>query len=392
MVIRCVISEVSKSGVKTTKIECLIWDDKVTSCLFWNGLMLATLPAPLWASSISSHFNSMIEPFSDSLNLQRERTPMEQPSGALLGLHQRRLTSRSHAMHEVSEVGRTYHVTDANLSFPVSYTARTQFSPRPDLKRYGLDIPVFIGVSSDARFQQLETWLYARGAGGQKFFTVNCTVQSDVIRGVIECHQAVADSALHYFGGRPGMYIDLEDNAHPTLRIDWQTAYDAALALHGHPEWRFVHLSRFPFPFGLFDPHCPLTGSLYFKPWTFNELAQAMLCTTEFATWISRELSFDEPYDDMLMPWQRYVVYPSLFQRWTEEMLATHATSIFGNGSPLQVLRNIAFQPTIYLMIEVLNVSGFWLLLSSIIACIPCFLESHHRFCYRCRKTSRHRT
>lgn len=270
-----------------------------------------------------------------------------------------------------------------------NYTALSTFSPTLRLYTYGLSIPIFVGISSSERLEVVNKWIHTHAGGGQQFFGVNCTVEENVIQGVINCHRAVARAALDYFGGRPGLYIDLEDNCHPTLRIDWQLAYDAAHELNGHREWKFIHLSRFPAPFGVLNPHLPLTGSLYYKTWTVNELAQAMLCTTEFATWITQSFNFTEPYDDMLMPWQKYVVYPSLFQRWTETELATRATKLFAAGSPFAVLRNISFQPSIYLLIEALNVFGIWLVLATIIACILARQE-RHACCQEARVLSCH--
>jgi len=314
----------------------------------------------------------MIEPSADALEAYRDRLPGEHaPSVQMLDVALRERLRGAVAGGDVRGRRHAARRPEIALEQTTSYEQQTPFRPSASLNTYDLDIPIIVGVSSADRRQILDSWIHSPEAGGQRFLTVNCSVQHDVIVGVVDCHRAVARAALEYFGGQPGMYIDLEDNCHPTLRLDWQNAYDAARALDSHREWKFVHLSRFPFPFGLADPHCPLTGSLYYKPWTFNELAQAMLCTTEFASWI-QTLTFTEPYDDMLMPWQHYVVYPSLFQRHTEHALATHATTLFASGSPLTLLRDITFQPSVYLLIEVANVFGFWLLLTLILACIPC--------------------
>jgi len=132
---------------------------------------------------------------------------------------------------------------------------------------------------------------------------------------------------------------------------------------------KFVHLSRFPTPFGVVDPHFPVTGSLFWKSWTYNELAQAMLCHTEFASMItSPDFVWTEPYDDQLMEWQRYAVYPSLFQRWTESHTASSATFITAMG----LMRDVTFQPSIYMLIEVANVFGIWLVLALAIAICSC--------------------
>eukprot|EP00966_Prymnesium_polylepis_P091215 2111194-Prymnesium_polylepis.1 len=103
-----------------------------------------------------------------------------------------------------------------------------------------------------------------------------------------------------------------------------------------------------------------------------------MLCSTDFATWVTQELEFDEPYDDMLMPWQRYVVYPTLFQRYTEQETSTHATPMFAN-TPLGVLRNLTFPPACYCLIEIVNVFGFWMCLGLIVALMPCCAQRQHR-------------
>ena len=59
---------------------------------------------------------------------------------------------------------------------------------------------------------------------------------------------AVAYAALDYYGGQPGVYIDLEDNCHPTLRVDWQNAFDAARALDRNRGWHFCLLYTSPSP------------------------------------------------------------------------------------------------------------------------------------------------
>jgi len=237
------------------------------------------------------------------------------------------------------------------------------------LETYGNHIPIFIGTSSSDRWEDAKAWMATAG-GNMSYHKVTCKLGQDRIRGVIDCHVAVAKAALAYFSGRPGVYIDLEDNCHPTLRCDWQVAYDAAELLRRHPQWKFVHLSRFPTPFGVVNPHFPVTGSLFWKSWTYNELAQAMLCHTEFASMISNpEFGWTEPYDDQLMQWQRYAVYPSLFQRWTESHTASHATFITAMG----LMRDIAFQPWIYAFCEVVNVFGLWLVITLMLAGCGCW-------------------
>jgi hypothetical protein len=169
---------------------------------------------------------------------------------------------------------------------------------------------------------------------------------------VIDCHTLVARAALAYWADEPAVYIDLEDNCFPTQRADYDLVAPAARKLLARPEWMFIHLSRFPAPVGIFDPHTssetPLYewgGNVYQKLFGTCELAQAMLCHTRHAARIVDDnFRFELNYDDQFASEMTHVVYPAIFQRRTASETATVATAIFSTLFGI-ALRDFAFTP-----------------------------------------------
>jgi len=236
----------------------------------------------------------------------------------------------------------------------------------------GSGLPIFVGTLPEAptRWAQVMEWLppLVRQVGG-KLYRVNCTRETDGAKGCADCHVLVARAALKHFNGQPGVYLDLEDNVKPSLRFDAALVAQAATRLAAQPEWRFISASRFPIPYGLIDPHtCADTplyeygGNVYRKLFGANELTQAVVMHTAFATRIADAhsgLFVGEPYDESLKRFMLYVIYPSPFQRHT----ASETKTMVGDfNTPIGVwLRDVFFTPWLYTFIDFLDVRGGWL-------------------------------
>jgi hypothetical protein len=245
-------------------------------------------------------------------------------------------------------------------------------------------LPVFVGHLAEnvARWDQMMEWLpdFIQSVGGV-LYRVNCTRAADAIQGVIDCHALCARAALAHYGGRDGTYIDLEDNCLPSQRADFGLLPQVRATLMANREWQFVHLSRFPAPIGLVDPHtCVDTPmwqygqNVYRKLIGTCELAQAMLCHTDHARRISDpNYVFVAAYDDNFAAEMTHVVYPSIFQRRTESETSTAATPFFAGGIGT-VLRNVCFTPWVYTTFDFVNAHAAWfsclLLPIVVIACL----------------------
>jgi len=235
-------------------------------------------------------------------------------------------------------------------------------------------VPMFVGhfAEQSSRWDDMMTFLpkVAQVTGGG-VYRINCTEDEDKPSdGVTECHKAVATAALDYWGDVPGTYIDFEDNCEPTLRADYSLITSSSNRLLAMPQWQFVHLSRFPAPSGLVDPHsCAETpfgewgGNIYRKLYGTLELAQAMLCHTDFAALItSADYTFSQPYDNQLSDSMLHVVYPSIFQRRQDEEGGDAEASFFFSGSFGVGMRSALFTPWIYTTVDFLNSKGSWIL------------------------------
>ena len=116
-------------------------------------------------------------------------------------------------------------------------------------------LPVIVGhlASHASRWDQMMSWLpsFIEEIGGV-LYRVNCTAETDAIQGVIDCHTLVGAAAIRHYeqrgGGNnaTGAYIDLEDNCKPSQRADYSLLPQLVSTLMEHPEWYFLHLSRFP--------------------------------------------------------------------------------------------------------------------------------------------------
>ena len=89
-----------------------------------------------------------------------------------------------------------------------------------------------------------------------------------------------------------------------------------------------------------------------------------MLCHTDHALRVvDPARKFTQPYDAELAPESTRVVYPALLQRRSESEVATVAVDVatafftFGWG---KLLRDWAFEPTVYTCIDVVNMHGSW--------------------------------
>jgi len=231
-------------------------------------------------------------------------------------------------------------------------------------------LPVLVGhlAENTLRWSQMMSWLPSFiETMGAVLYRVNCTREVNAIQGVIDCHVLVARTALIHYGGRVGTYIDLEDNCYPSQRSDFGLIQPAIDELIRYPSWYFIHLSRFPAPIGLIDPHTshntPLFewgSNIYRKLYGTCELAQAMLCHTQFAHLIADPTYvFAAAYDDNFAAEMTHVVYPSIFQRHTEAETTTAATPFFSGGLG-QWLRDTCFDHTIYTIIDFINAKGAW--------------------------------
>jgi len=231
-------------------------------------------------------------------------------------------------------------------------------------------LPVLVGhlEENTARWRQMMDWLpsFIHEISGV-LYRVNCTREHDAIQGVIDCHVLVARTALIHYGNRAGTYIDLEDNCYPSQRADWGLIPSTIATLMQFPEWGFIHLSRFPAPIGLIDPHTSFAtplyewgNNIYVKLFGTCELAQAMLCHTDFAHRVADPTYvFTAAYDDNFAGMMTHVLYPSIIQRRTERETATAATPFFSGGIGLW-LRNTCFDPTLYTIIDFINAKGAW--------------------------------
>ena len=284
-------------------------------------------------------------------------------------------------------------------------------------------LPVIVGhlASHASRWDQMMSWLpsFIEAIGGV-LYRVNCTAETDAIQGVIDCHTLVGAAAIRHYeqrgGGNnaTGAYIDLEDNCKPSQRADYSLLPQLVSTLMEHPEWYFLHLSRFPAPIGLVDPHvCEQTplyrygDNVYHKLIGTCELAQAMLCHTDHARRINDpSYHFVAAYDDNFAREMTHVVYPSIFQRRTESThprlalshsrthalslplsltllhhphhpqpgeTSTTATPFFSRGIGV-ALRDVCFTPWVYTLIDFTNAHAGWftclLLPVIIIACL----------------------
>jgi len=231
-------------------------------------------------------------------------------------------------------------------------------------------IPVFVGHAAEntERWTQMMSWLpdFINSISGA-LYRVNCTMEQDAIQGVIDCHVLVARAALEYYQGAEGVYLDLEDNCMPSQRADFSLLEEAKATLLAHPEWYFIHTSRFPAPIALVDPETSYStplweygSNIYQKLIGTCELAQAMLDHTDHAARIADpDFAWVAAYDDQFASEMKHVVYPSIFQRRTEDETATTATPFFQGGLG-KTLRNICFMPWVYTTIDVINAHGAW--------------------------------
>ena len=76
-------------------------------------------------------------------------------------------------------------------------------------------LPIYVGhlEANVMRWAQMMTWLpeFTRSVNGV-LHRVNCTREQNALLGVIDCHVLIARAALSHYGGREGVYLDLEDN------------------------------------------------------------------------------------------------------------------------------------------------------------------------------------
>jgi len=246
--------------------------------------------------------------------------------------------------------------------------------------------PVYVGnlINNNARWKQMMEWLpgFVK-ALDSSLYRVHCRNNDDAIQGVIDCHTQVANAALQYWGDGAGTYIDLEDNCYPSQRGAFTDVLVASHTLLDNPDWMYIHLSRMPAPVGLVNPETSFNTSfanfsgspVYIKMYGTCELAQAMLCHTEYARKIT-DPSFEwtAPYDDQFAYASTHVVYPAIIQRHTESDTATEATDLFAAGSVLSWLRDVFFTPWVYTVMDVINAHAAWfslfILPVTVVACV----------------------
>lgn len=230
--------------------------------------------------------------------------------------------------------------------------------------------PIFVGNIDDSRWGQMMEWLpgFVHGINGS-LHRVRCAIdRMDPAREAIECHKRVADSAIAHLGGHAAAtYIDLEDNCHLTQRANPAHVGEAMAALLKHPEWGFIHLSRFPAPMGLVNPHVSVATNLtqsaspvLEKCYGTSEKSHAMLCHITFAKRITApSFEFAEEYDRTFASEMTHVVYPALIQRRTDSETPTRA-GVAKDSLSLSWLRDIAFTPWVYTTLDWVNAHGAW--------------------------------
>lgn len=265
---------------------------------------------------------------------------------------------------------------DGNGNTSIGVTAAPVLERILDSRPVGGDpslvVPVFIGSGDPKRWKQIMDSGWIRPLVEETasvLYRVNCTLEKDEIQGVIDCHSLVAKAALEYWKGQPGTYIDMEDNCKPSQRANFGYILEASARLKSRRDWSFIHLSRFPAPFGIFNPQtCAETpfneagGHVYRKLYGLNELAQAMLDHTDFASRITApSFRWTKPYDEQFGAEMLYVVYPAVFQRQTESATPTHATEIFHKGIG-KGIRDAFFTPWVYSTFDYINARFVWVL------------------------------
>jgi len=135
--------------------------------------------------------------------------------------------------------------------------------------------------------------------------------------------------------------------------------------LNDHPDWLFVHLSRYPAPTGLVNPErsyntSALRGSggpIYQKAYGTSELAQAMLCHTDFAAHVTNgSVVWDDTYAGTFAYASKHVLYPSVIQRLKDDDLSSP-----DSWAPGTVwLRTIVFTQWIYTTFDFINTHAPW--------------------------------